>query len=85
MITYPDRTQEIYDFIVEYMISTCGLPPTLREIMTACGVGSSSDVRRHLEMLERDGLIELYKGRVSRGIKVIGGEWIPPERKDDGE
>ncbi len=80
MTIYPNRTQEIYDFIIDYMVSTSGLPPTIREIMTACGIGSSSDARRHLEMLEKDGLIELYRGQ-ARGIKVVGGQWIPPERK----
>lgn len=37
-------------------------PPTIRELMTACGVTSSNAVSERLDRLEHDGLIERERG-----------------------
>ena len=85
MIIYPDRPQEIYDFIIDYKIANDGLSPSIREIATACNISSTSIVDYHIGKLVDAGKIEMRSGigKKVRGIKVVGGLWIPPERKDD--
>lgn len=55
---------------IKWFISEKGIPPTRREIMTACELSSTSVASEKLEMLERIGAIRLIPG-VARGIVVI--------------
>lgn len=66
----------IYKFIVRYKRVNDGLSPTVREIADGLGMGSTS-IQYQLVNLERTGLIRRV-GYRSRGIKLIGGHYIPP-------
>ena len=70
-------SQSIYRFIVWYKERNDGNSPTIREIASAVGLASVSDIPRHLSRLEEQGLIRRNKS--SRGIRVIGGKWTGPE------
>lgn len=51
----PGRTcREVLDYLVDY-ISTTGVNPTYRQIMSAVGVSSTSTVAKHIETLIRLG------------------------------
>ena len=50
------RKQEIYEFIVKYMLKNM-YSPTIREIMDATGIQSTSTVHYHLEKMADEGLI----------------------------
>ena len=67
------KREEIYTFLIDF-IKEKGYQPTVREIAHAVNLKSSSSVYRHLEMLEKDGLIILgkseQKGR-KRSIHII--------------
>ena len=72
-----DPVQErIYQFIVRYKRLNDGLSPTVREIADGLGMGSTS-IQYQLVNLERTGLIRRVGFR-SRGIKLIGGKYVPP-------
>ncbi|MDA8098391.1 MAG: transcriptional repressor LexA [Nitrospiraceae bacterium] len=64
------RQQAVYDFIRE-ATSANGMPPTMREIGERFGIASTNGVERHLQALERRGLITRSRGR-SRGIAISG-------------
>ncbi|AMN30666.1 SOS-response repressor and protease LexA (plasmid) [Clostridium perfringens] len=57
----------MYTFLTDF-IKEKGYQPTVREIAHAVNLKSSSTVHKHLEMLEKDGLIKLWK-REQRGRK----------------
>lgn len=61
-------SEDVFNFLVAY-IDQHGYPPTVRDIAEAIGT-VPSNVRRYLQMLESDGLIERTPG-VSRGIKLL--------------
>ncbi|XZM80644.1 transcriptional regulator (plasmid) [Clostridium perfringens] len=61
------KREQIYTFLIDF-IKEKGSQPTVREIAHAVKIKSSSSVYRHLEMLEKDGLIKLGK-REQRGRK----------------
>lgn len=84
MIIYPNKTQKIYNFITDYKTANDGLSPSHREIATACDISSINTVSNHIDKLVDAGMIEMRSGisKRVRGIKVVGGRWIPPERKD---
>ncbi|MGU8999140.1 LexA family protein [Clostridium perfringens] len=54
------KREQIYTFLIDF-IKEKGYQPTVREIAHAVNLKSSSSVYRHLEMLEKDGLIILGK------------------------
>ncbi|WP_283717267.1 transcriptional regulator [Clostridium perfringens] len=54
------KREQIYKFLINF-IKEKGYQPTVREIAHAVKLKSSSSVYRHLEMLEKDGLIKLGK------------------------
>jgi repressor LexA len=64
------RQQEVLRFIEKYLDEN-GYPPTLREIAQKLGVSGTLGVMKHLNALERKGLIRKSPGS-SRGIVVIG-------------
>lgn len=63
MLSHKDA---IHDFLVDFM-RVNGYAPTTREIMSGCGITSSSVVRYNLQSLRDDGVITLIPA-VSRGI-----------------
>lgn len=65
--------QAVFDFIVSYKRSHDGNSPTLRQIMDACGITSTSVASYALRGLARAGKIRILPG--SQGIVVIGGCW----------
>lgn len=60
------RQQQVYDFLVEH-IGTSGYPPTLQEIAQHLHVSGNLGVLRHLQALERKGMITRNPGS-SRSI-----------------
>lgn len=65
-----DRQRQVLDFIAAYIERT-SFPPTLREIGTALGIGSTNGVNDHLSRLERKGYIARAEGGISRGLRVL--------------
>jgi SOS-response transcriptional repressor LexA len=66
--------QAVYDYIVKFKKENDGNSPTVREIMQACNIPSSSNTSYILNQLSEAGLIEITEG-LSRGIMVVGGSW----------
>ena len=67
-----DTRARILNFIQEFTREN-GYPPTVREIQRAFGLASPRAVQYHLEVLEREGLIERIPHTV-RGIQLPGRE-----------
>jgi hypothetical protein len=68
--------QKIFNWIVEDKGEHDGNSPTLRELMRACNISSTSVVCYTLRRLERAGKIYLSgPGGQTRRIAVIGGMW----------
>ena len=67
------KREQIYKFLIDF-IKEKGYQPTVREIANAVNLKSSFSVYRHLEMLEKDGLIILGKSEKrcrKRSINII--------------
>ena len=62
------KQQKIIDFIRRFL-SDRQYPPTIRDIVTGCGLSSTSVVNYNLKILEREGYIHRYP-EVSRGIVI---------------
>ena len=60
------RQQQIVDFIRRFWEGE-GYPPTIRDIVSGCGISSTSVVDYNLDILEGEGYIRRRRG-VSRGI-----------------
>lgn len=71
--------KKVFDFIVSFKRENDGLSPTVREIMDACNIPSSSNTTYILDELSRNGLIAINSG--NRGIMVIGSQWLFPAPK----
>ncbi len=69
------RQSSILDYIQRFMKDS-GYPPSIRDIQEKLKISSTSVVAYNLRKLEERGLIT-RDGRVSRGIKVPGGEPAP--------
>ena len=69
--------QAILDYIVWYKTANDGNSPTIREIMSGCGIGSTSIVSYILRDLQDEGKLRVING--SRGIMVTGGHWTYKE------
>ena len=68
------RQQRIIDFIRDF-ISAEGYPPSIRDILSGCGMSSTSVVVYNLDVLSRAGYIR-RQPEVSRGIELTGpGGW----------
>ena len=70
--------EKIYEYIVAYTKEHL-FPPTVDEIRKAVEVGSKQTVWYHLQMLEKQGLVEL-KRDTNRGIKLTGYELKKTEK-----
>ncbi len=63
------KPQQIIDFI-RHFGSERSYPPTVRDIVSGCGISSTSVVDYNLDILEREGYIRRHSG-VSRGIELL--------------
>lgn len=63
-----ERQQEIYKYIIDYQ-SQWGFSPSIRDIGNALYI-SHTNVKRHLDNLERDGYIKRTP-KIPRSIIVI--------------
>ncbi len=63
-----DRQRRVYDFIVSYSRHH-GYPPAMQEIAGHLGVSGNLGIIKHLNALEKKGLITRSSGS-SRGIKI---------------
>lgn len=74
------RQQQVYDFLLAYLADN-GYPPTLQEIARHLQVSGNLGVLRHLQVLEREGLITRSTGS-SRSIALTnraeGGSVLLP-------
>ena len=70
-IKYP--REEVLAYIIKYKTDNDGNSPTIREIMSGCGIGSTSIVSYILRDLQDEGKLRVIDG--SRGIMVTGGHW----------
>ncbi|MFC1949506.1 transcriptional repressor LexA [Chloroflexota bacterium] len=69
MKTLSARQQRIIEFISSFWVER-SYPPTVRDIVSGCGISSTSVVDYNLDILDREGYIHRHPG-VSRGIKLI--------------
>ena len=63
------KQQHIIDFIRRFLVDR-GYPPTIRDIVSGCGISSTSVVDYNLDILEREGYIRRHS-EVSRGIELL--------------
>ena len=64
-----DRQRQLYEAIVEYLAAHTR-PPSIRDLMIACAISSSSVVWYNLVILRDRGFITLDR-KVSRGISLV--------------
>ena len=60
---------------MEFKKSNDGCAPTIREIMSSCGISTTSVVSYHLAKLEKENKISRPGDKASRMIMVTGGKW----------
>ena len=72
-----NKSQRVYQFIIEYSQRYPNNFPTLREICEGADISSTSMVSKHLDNLVEAGqLAKTYApGRKTRIICVVGGRW----------
>ena len=63
------KQQRIIDFIRSF-VADRGYPPTVRDIVSGCGVSSTSVVAYNLDILRNEGYIRRHR-EVSRGIELL--------------
>jgi repressor LexA len=63
------RQQQLLNYI-DQVVSTTGVPPSIRQIGAALGITSTNGVRSHLKALEKKGYIHRSL-RTSRGIAML--------------
>jgi len=63
------KKQNIIDFIHRFVMDR-GYPPTIRDIVSGCGISSTSVVDYNLDILEKEGYIRRHP-EVSRGIELL--------------
>jgi len=63
------KQQRIIDFIRHFCLDR-GYPPAIRDIVSGCGISSTSVVDYNLDILEREGYIRRHR-EVSRGIELL--------------
>lgn len=71
------RQRQIVAFIRRFLEGE-GYPPTIRDIVSGCGISSTSVVDYNLNILEREGFIRRRR-EVSRGIDLISRSPRPRE------
>jgi len=68
------RQLEIYAAI-RYHVITQGVPPTIREMMTALQIKSTNGVRAVIQVLIKKGWLTYPTKGAVRGIRLIDDEW----------
>ena len=63
------KQQRIIDFIRGFLTDK-GYPPTVRDIVSGCGISSTSVVAYNLDILRKEGYIRRHR-EVSRGIELL--------------
>jgi repressor LexA len=63
------KQQHIIGFIRRFLLDK-GYPPSIRDIVSGCGISSTSVVDYNLNILEREGYIRRHP-EVSRGIELL--------------
>ena len=63
------RQQRIIDFLRGFLADR-GYPPSIRDIVSGCGISSTSVVAYNLEILRKEGYIRRQRD-VSRGIELL--------------
>ena len=71
----PPRRQRILNFLLEFYREN-GIPPTVRDIQSACEISSTSVVDYNLDKLELAGHIR-RRPDVARGIEILDQEGRP--------
>ncbi|MBN1188739.1 MAG: repressor LexA [Dehalococcoidales bacterium] len=71
MRTLSSRQQRILGFIRRFMEDKA-YPPTIRDIVSGCGISSTSVADYNLEILEKEGYIRRHR-EVSRGLELLEG------------
>ena len=71
MRTLSPRQQKILNFIRRFLADKA-YPPTIRDIVSGCGISSTSVADYNLEILEKEGYIRRHR-EVSRGIELLDG------------
>lgn len=74
----PARLQLVYRAIVAYMDAHHGLPPTIRELMDATGITSTSLMNGYLRKLAEQEKIAFVDGSNARNYYLPGATWTPP-------
>jgi repressor LexA len=69
------RQQRILEFIGRFYKDR-RYPPTVREIVSSCGISSTSVADYNLNILEREGYIRRHPG-ISRGIELSAQDDLP--------
>jgi repressor LexA len=65
------RQQRILSFI-RHFLEDKSYPPTIRDIVSGCGISSTSVADYNLEILEKEGYIRRHR-EVSRGLELLEG------------
>lgn len=63
------KPQHIIDFIRQFLVDR-SYPPTIRDIVSGCGISSTSVVDYNLNILEKKGYIRRHR-EISRGIELL--------------
>lgn len=71
MKTLSSKQKRILDFIHQFLEDKT-YPPTIRDIVRACGISSTSVAAYNLNILEKQGYIRRHHD-ISRGIELING------------
>jgi hypothetical protein len=76
---FPTKQEQVFAWIVSYKRAHDGNSPTLRELMSGCGLSSLSVTFECLRRLTAAGLIARQitpdKRGLSRSIVIVGGCW----------
>jgi len=67
--TLSSRQRHIINFLTRFAEER-SYPPTVRDIVSGCGISSTSVVDYNLDILEREGYIRRHPG-ISRGIELV--------------
>ena len=63
------KRQRIINFVRRFLVDR-GYPPTIRDIVSGCGISSTSVVDYNLNILEKKGYIRRHR-EISRGIELL--------------
>ena len=78
MMVLSFKQQNIIDYIRHFLMDR-GYPPSIRDIVTGCGISSTSVVDYNLNILEKGGYIRRHP-EVSRGIELLDRSAAPQSR-----